>query len=260
MMKGNGGESAGRALVSIITPVYNSEKFLRATISAVRSQSYQVWEHILVDDCSSDRSAEIVRELATKDRRIKLIENERNGGPGASRNRGIEHASGKFIAFCDSDDYWHPQKLEWQIKYMEENDLFFSYGAYQRVTEDGEHLDVFEPDDTLTYWNLLRTNQVGCLTAVYDAKALGKMYMDLLRKRQDYGLWLNILKSGKVERAHKVPAPEPLAYYRVRQNSVSSNKLDLVRYNWALLRKHQELDLLSSLYFLTWQVYHSISK
>jgi glycosyltransferase involved in cell wall biosynthesis len=198
-------------LISIITPSYNSCEFISQTINSVLAQSFSNWEMIIVDDCSVDDSIHVINDFIQKDSRIKLILNDKNEGAAVCRNKAIESASGKYIAFLDSDDLWEPFKLEKQINFMEENDVPFTYSSYALIDEQGHSLHrIITPNAQLNYFDLLRENQIGCLTAIYDQEVLGKCYMPLIRKRQDYGLWLSILKISPI--AYR--APGVLAKYR----------------------------------------------
>lgn len=233
------------ALVTVVTANYNAEHFVAETIESVLAQTYRNWEMIIVDDCSTDRSLNIINYYLKKDSRIRLIKLEKNGGPAVARNRAIEEAKGRYIAFLDSDDLWMPDKLEKQIAYMEQNSVVFSYGAYDLIDEGGETLGHFSIPQKLGYSDLLKTCPIGCLTAVYDTEAFGKVTMPLIRKRQDYGLWLKLLK--KTDYAYGIN--ETLAIYRVRKNSVSSNKLKAAQYQWKIYRDVEKLGLSRSLYY-----------
>lgn len=236
--------------VTIITPLYNSEDFISETIESVLSQSYQNWEMIMVDDCSTDRGVEIVKKFQRKDDRIKLIELEKNSGAAVARNTAIKKANGRYISFLDSDDLWHPEKLESQIRFMQNNGYAFSYTNYQKMTKSGKLIDeIVKSPLELDYYKALHTNYIGCLTAIYDTKKLGKVYMPEIRKRQDYGLWLKILKQVNGHRLN-----ENLAYYRVRNNSVSSNKLNLIKYNWKLYRDIENLSIFRSSYYILYSI------
>lgn len=218
-----------KELVSIITPSYKSEKFISQTIESVLAQTYQNWEMLIVDDASPDNSNEIIEEYCKKDSRIKLIKLEKNSGPAVARNRAIEEAKGRFIAFLDADDLWKPEKLEKQIKFMKEKDCALSYSAYETMSEEGVPQNKFlNPPLKISYEDLLKSNYIGCLKSIYDIQKVGKVYMPLIKKRQDYGLWLRILK--KTEFAYGLN--EPLAIYRIMSDSVSSNKFKLLRFNY----------------------------
>lgn len=242
--------------VSIITPVYNSEEFLRETIDSVIAQTYQNWEHILVDDCSTDKSASIIKEYANKDSRIRYFKLTENSGAGLARNKAIEIAKGRYIAFLDSDDLWLSEKLEIQLQFMQSKNVVFSFSSYLQIDEHGEEVrKKVLANAHITYNRALKYNPVGCLTAIYDSKILGKCFMPLIRKRQDFALWLKILK-----RVDGYGIMTPLAYYRLRRDSISSNKLNLIKYQWELYRHIEKLSFGKSVYYLLTSIIHSLMK
>jgi len=242
-------------MVSVITPLHNCALFLSDTIESVLAQTLQGLEMIIVDDCSSDNSLEIAHSFARQDSRIRVTRLENNSGPAVARNTAIKMAGGQYIAFLDSDDLWRPEKLEKQIAFMRTNGYAFSYTHYEKISESGQHLDQYvTPPERLSYSDLLKSNQIGCLTAVYDASILGKVYMPLIRKRQDYGLWLRILKT----KSFAYGLPESLAFYRVRSKSVSSNKVEMLKYNWMLFRDVERLSVYRSSYYLAWNIARKI--
>jgi glycosyltransferase involved in cell wall biosynthesis len=244
-------------LVSIIMPNYNSARFVEETIVSVFAQTYENWELILVDDCSSDDSITIIESLMAEDKRIKLIKLAENSGPAIARNRGIEEAKGRYIAFLDSDDTWHPEKLSKQISFMQEHDIALCYTGYYRIEEQsGKIIDQINVPQKVDYNELLKQNIIGCLTAMYDTQKLGKVYMPDILKRQDFALWLTILK--KIPYAYGLD--EPLAHYRVRTASVSSNKILASKYNWKLYREVEKLPLHKAIYCFGWYTYKSILK
>ena len=243
-------------LVSIITPSYKSEKFISQTIKSVLKQTYQNWEMIIVDDVSPDNSNKIIEWYIKKDSRIKLIKLEKNSGPAITRNAGIKEAKGRYISFLDADDLWLPKKLEKQISFMNENDIVLSYSSYYSIDEKDRNLGMFITKEQVNYSDLLKTNNIGCLTAIYDTAKIGKLFMPNIIKRQDYGLWLKILKIiGETK-----GIIEPLAIYRIRENSVSSNKFKAAKYQWKIYREVEKLGLVKSLYYFTYYVYNGIRK
>lgn len=242
-------------LVSIITPTYNSSEFIEETIYSVLNQTYENWELILVDDCSSDNTIKLISNFAEKDKRILILKNEKNEGAAISRNKAIKIAKGRFIAFLDSDDLWFPSKLEKQVEFSIINKFALTYSAYQKISEDGSLLGIISVPKKVSYKSILKTCSIGCLTAMYDTSILGKIYMPNIRKRQDYGLWLKILK--KIDFAHGMN--EILAQYRVRKNSISSNKLKAAKYQWKVYREVENLSLLSSIYyFINYFIYGTL--
>jgi glycosyltransferase involved in cell wall biosynthesis len=234
-------------LVSIVTPTYNCENFIQETIDSVINQSYENWELILVDDCSNDNTIEILNLYQKNDSRIVLIQLARNEGAAKARNVAIEKASGRYIAFIDSDDLWLPQKLELQIAFMREHEIALSYSSYQKIYEDGTNTNLtIQAKPKLDYQTMLRNNYIGCLTAIYDTGQIGKVYMPSIRKRQDWALWLKILK--KTEYAYGIN--EPLAKYRLRNESISSAKVNLIKFNWKIYREIEGFSRLMSLYYM----------
>lgn len=219
-------------LVSIITPSYNSANYIMDTIESIINQTYPYWELLITDDCSTDNSVEIIANYVVKDSRIKLLKTETNSGAGVCRNKSIENAQGRFIAFCDSDDCWFPHKLEKQLKFMRLKESALSYSSYMVMDESKTIMGIAVCMSVIDYKAMIREDGIGCLTAIYDTEKVGKMYFPSIRKRQDWGLWLEILSKCKVSYGIK----EPLAYYRVRRNSISSNKLALVKYNINIYR------------------------
>jgi glycosyltransferase involved in cell wall biosynthesis len=224
-------------------PSYNSSQFIRQSIDSVTNQTYKNWELIISDDNSIDNSIEIITEYIAKDNRIKLIKSGVNSGPAISRNKAIDLSQGRFIAFLDSDDLWHEQKLEKQINFMTENNVVLCYGLYETISEDGSFLSASKKLPlSIDYNGLLKNQVIGCLTAVYDTSLCGKQKMPVIRKRQDFALWLKILKQG-----HKAFClNEIIGQYRLRSHSVSSNKFIAVKYTWKLYREIEHLTFFQS--------------
>lgn len=238
-------------LVTVITPVFNAEFYMSATIESVIAQTYENWEMIIVDDSSADNSVEIAASYASRDNRVHLVELDANSGAARARNVGIEQARGRYIAFIDSDDLWKPSKLEKQVAFMRKSGSALSYGAYDVIDATGQTKAKFVPPETLTYTDLLKTNSIGCLTAMYDTKQLGKVLMPLVRRRQDLGLWLKILK--RIPEARGLD--EPLAQYRVHSDSMSADKWKSAMAQWVIYRQVEKLNLFQSLrYFVLYAI------
>lgn len=184
-------------LVSIITPMYNSEKFIEATIKSVLNQTYQEWEMLIIDDCSTDNSPNIVKSYMQQDSRIKCIKTETNKGVSNARNLALSKATGQFIAFLDSDDQWNSSKLEKQVNFMLENDYVISFTSYELMDENDKKLNkVIKVPPNVDYRRLLKGNILGCLTVVIDKSKLDfEIRMSGVR-HEDYVLWLSILKKG----------------------------------------------------------------
>lgn len=244
-------------LVSIITPVYNAEKYIEETLKSVSNQTYSNWEHVLVDDCSSDHSVEIIEELAKTDPRIKLIKLTENSGPAVARNKAIDLATGRYLAFLDADDVWFDFHLKDSLEFMNSSGYDFVFASYKRADENLNFIySDFEVPAKVSYTDILKTNSISCLTAVVDTKNLGKKKMPLIRKRQDMGLWLNYLK----DTAYAYGIKQPHAIYRIRENSLSRNKFNLIKYQWEFYRKVEHLSVLNSFYYLVLWTYSGYKK
>ena len=243
--------------VSVITPVYNLASYLGDAIESVRRQSYSDWEHILVDDCSTDRSWEVLCEYSEKEPRIKVIRLQRNSGAAEARNTAIRAAGGRYIAFLDGDDIWEFDKLEVQIGSMKEGALGFTFTDYIEVDEKNtETVGIVKGPDRVSAEDILRSNPICCSTAIYDTKYVGKVYMPLIRKRQDGGLWIRLVQRG----LEPTKITKSLMRYRVRPNSVSSNKLAAVYYVWLLYRRVLDLGFVASTWRAICYAFISIGK
>lgn len=235
-----------RNLVSIITPVYNSEKFIDKTATSVFNQTYNNWEWILIDDYSTDNSWDILKKLSERDSRVKIYKNKKNLKSGKTRNLAIKKAKGIYIAFLDSDDLWHKDKLTIQITFMQENNYFFSHTSYGYIDEEGNKIkSTFHVRREVSYKQLLKRTEISCLTAIYNADQIGKFYMSEHARKQDYALWLAILKSG-------VPSfgiDKELAFYRQVKNSATSNKYKLILKHITFLTETQNISTIRALYY-----------
>lgn len=232
--------------VSVITPVWNAAATLAATVASVRAQSAPDWEMWLIDDGSTDASLALAEGLAAQDPRIRVLELGENRGPGAARNAGIRAARGRFIAFLDADDLWRPEKLAVQLAVLRAGHPFV-FSAYRRMDEGGRTLGVAAAPERIDYARALRGNAIGCLTAIYDTAHFGKVEMPEIRRRQDYALWLALLRRGPAARG----LPDVLADYRVRPGSLSADKWVAARATWAVLREVERLPApRASYYFL----------
>lgn len=219
-------------LVSIITPTYNSVAFVAETIESIIAQTYLNWELLVTDDCSTDETCSIIERYAAADKRIKLFRLDTNSGAGSARNFSIDRAQGRYIAFCDSDDRWYPEKLEKQLAFMTDKDCGLSYTSYLTCDERGDNTGIVVCRKKETLFSTKCDNGIGCSTAIYDTQKVGKIRMPLIRKRQDWGLLLRILSKCRVAYGMK----EPLAIYRLRNNSLSQKKSSLIKYNIAVYK------------------------
>ncbi|MCG9597832.1 glycosyltransferase [Vibrio sp. Isolate25] len=244
-------------LVSIITPCYNPGLELLETIKSVQKQTYKNYEHIIVDDCSTQPLPEEVLACIEDDKQIVFIRRSWNAGPAVTRNRALSCARGRFIAFLDSDDLWHPEKLEQQISFMLTKGVSFSYTSYEVFDAKGKILGLRTPPPTLTYKDILKSNQIGCLTAIYDAQVLGKVYMPNIVKRQDMGLWLKILRNINCAQGL---VDKPLARYRVGTVSLSSNKFSVLKYQWRIYREVEKLSFIKSINYFRHYAYKGLTR
>ena len=239
-------------------PVHNAEKYLSESISSVLQQTYPYWELLIVDDCSTDNSLAIINRYAVLDARIRCLKTDApSGSPCLPRNLGIKAAQGRFIAFLDSDDCWLPNKLEQQLYlFGETGTIGLVFSDYEKMSEEGErnHRVVKAPHE-VDYKHLLRGNVIGCLTAIYDTSKVGKMFF-MQHTHEDYILWLSILKKGFVA----VNTGTVEALYRVRRNSVSSNKLKVLSWQWDIYRNIEKTGLLKAMYYFAHYAYKAYRK
>jgi len=245
-----------KELVSIITPSYNSSKFIEETIASVQAQTYSYWEMLITDDGSTDNSFEIIKKICKKDSRIKLF-SIKNAGPAVARNNSIKHAKGKYIAFIDSDDLWMSEFLSTSIKFITKSEgfIFSSYKRCNETTLKEQYKDFIVPEN-VTYMDILKTNSISCLTAFIDIEKLGKEFMPEVLYRQDMGLWLKYLKKINYAKGIK----ETLAIYRIRDNSHSRNKKKLLKPQWYFYRHVENLSLVTSVYLMIVWGYRGFKK
>jgi len=234
-----------KELVSIITPSYNSAKFIEETIHSVFSQTYENWEWLITDDLSKDNTVEILQKYTEP--RIKLQVLEQNGGAGNARNKSLERAKGRYIAFLDSDDLWHPEYLETMINYMTENNAELVYCNYSRCSEYTMEpiLKDFEADTVVTFSNLLKTCRLAPVSTMYDTKRTGKFFFPVKSKREDHVMWLNLLK----EIPKGYPLEQTLAKYRMRENSVSRKKKNIIKDQYLVYKDFMGFSTIKSLYY-----------
>ena len=235
-------------LVSVIMPSYNAGKKIADSIQSVLSQTYQNLELLITDDASTDVFTQlIIKDFAQKDKRLKVHFLDQNRGTGYARNEAIKRAQGRFIAFCDSDDRWTIDKLQVQLNFMQEKNCAICCSTYIICDSNNDEIGINIPPQIITYNMLKRDNKIGCLTAMYDTHKLGKkFYMPAIRKRQDWALLLQIMKESHVCYAYTL---KPLAYYCKRKNSISSNKISLIKYNLAVYHQILGYSLLKSYFY-----------
>ena len=233
--------------VSIITPSYNCGRYIAETIESVLAQTHTNWEMIIVDDCSTDNTCDVVAKYASADARIIYHLLDENSGAAVARTKAMEMASGDFMAFLDSDDLWTPEKLETQLEFMHVNGYNFTATAYRKMNEDGTEIHrTMTPPEKTDYNRLLLDCPVGNSTIMYNVKSMGKFSVPNILKRNDDALWLKMLKTER----YIYGMPSVMMSYRVRSNSISSNKLALVKYHWILYRDIEKISLVYAAYLI----------
>lgn len=234
-------------LVSIIMPTYNCAKFIGETIESIQAQTYSSWELIIIDDCSIDNTKEVVERYVESDKRITYNCLEKNSGAAMARTTAMNLANGEYMAFCDSDDIWTSNKLEKQLKFMKKSNYAFTCTAYEQIDENSNSLDkIIKPKERCDYNRLLLDCPVGNSTVMYNVKKMGKFEVPNIRKRNDDALWLQMLKKEK----YIYGMPDVLMKYRIRKNSISSNKFKVIKYHWILYRDVEHLSIFRSLFHI----------
>jgi len=233
-------------LISIVTPCYNDEKYIGEAIESVLAQSYQNWELFVVDDSSTDNSAEIIRSYCEKDSRIRYFKTDfPTGSPVIPRNMAIEKAAGRLIAFLDSDDVWFPTKLEEQIKLFSDEKTAIVFSNHEKINEDGKRKKrVIIAPKIVTYKRLLKENCIRNSAGMYDTEKVGKVHLQNINY-EDFVLWLEILKKGYI--AQNTNTVEIL--YRIRKNSISDNKIRAAKWTWNIYRNVEKLGFFKSMYY-----------
>lgn len=238
---------------SIITPCYNAGPLIAETIDSVLNQTFAKWEMLIIDDCSSDNSVEVINHYMRNDERIRLLKtSKKSGSPSLPRNIGIENANGKYIAFLDADDVWLPDKLEKELDFAEKNGHDIVYSYYEKMNFEGKRDNrLVTTRPVSTYQSLLKSNSIPCLTSVVTREAIGSTRFKQI-PQEDFCFWLDILKRGY--KAHNLC--EVTALYREAKSSRSANKIDMFKGYWNVIRNHQAISLIPAWYYMiTYTVY-----
>lgn len=244
-------------LVSVIIPCYNMEKYIAYTIESVQRQTYPHWELLIVDDASTDKTVNIVESHQKQDDRIHFFVKPSHSGIADTRNRCIQMAKGRYLAFLDSDDLWHPEKLERQLNFMTERNIGFCYSSYDCVDEAGNPLGkTVKAIGNLTYEAYMKNTIIGCSTVMVDTAIIGEVVVPNFRTSEDAATWFNILKKGFLAYAIE----QPLTSYRIRQHSASSNKLKASSDLWKVYRQQEKLSLFKALGYFFSYAYNAIKK
>ncbi|WP_318411633.1 glycosyltransferase family 2 protein [Photobacterium leiognathi] len=224
--------------VSIITPIYNAEKYIIETIESVINQTYKNWEYILVDDCSTDNTVNLINDSFRNDSRIKVISSPSNGGAGLARNIGLEKASSNYIAFLDSDDLWSPTKLEKQIEFMQANNSAIVHCSYSFIDEESKSIpgrvNVSKYVDLNSY---MKNTEIGMSTSLINRNIVGDFRLNPMRTRQDTKLWITLLGKGFIANG----LDDDLVLYRIRHGQISGNKFVIA---WRTLKLYLSVDSL----------------
>lgn len=236
-------------VVSIITPCFNCEKYLKETIESVQAQTFHDWEMIIVDDCSTDSSYKIAEQASKLDTRISVYKNEQNMGACYSRNYATDKARGRFIAFLDSDDVWYAEKLKEQLDFMQKNNCDFCFSEYEIIDSESQPLyKKARVINRLNYKKNLFHNFPGCLTVIYDSEKTGKIYGNKKGNADDYDLFLNVLKKT----SNAMGLKKVLAKYRRHSSSISYNRFGMLKEHFMVLHKlHKIPALLAAFYLFT---------
>lgn len=242
-------------LVSIIMPSWNTGRFISESIQSVLNQTYTNWELIIVDDCSTDNTDEIIASF--HDDRIRYFKNEHNSGAALTRNKAIREARGEWIAFLDSDDLWKPEKLERQLKFMNENDYLFSYHEYEKIDEESNPLNVYVSGPAVvTKHKMYNYGYPGCLTFMYSAKAFGEIQIKDIKKNNDYAILLKLCK-----KANCYLLKENLAKYRIRKQSISHDKFKKkLKSHYDLFHYCDEKPAPVAVWFACWNMFYGVMK
>ena len=244
-------------LISIITPSYNSEKYLKECIESVLNQTYSNWEMLIVDDASIDGSRSIIESYSSKEPRIKAILLDKNIGASEARNIAIDKSEGRYIAFLDSDDIWFSEKLDVQLMFMRDNKCSFTFSSYEIITEDGLKVTsrILVPIK-ISYSQYLKNTIIGCLTVMIDKSKFDNIKMPILRSSHDMALWLELLREG----GYAYGIQQPLAQYRNVKSSNTSNKFKAACDVWKVYRYHENLSFLYSIYNFMFYVFNAFKK
>lgn len=247
-------------IVSIITPAYNSQNQIMDTYLCLCAQTHKHWEWVVTDDCSTDNTYQVLNDLALKDPRLKIFQNDQNRGAAYSRNNSLKHTSGEYIAFLDSDDLWKPHKISQQLTMMTHNlNINFSFTAYELIGAEGNPInkiiDLQGNNLSFDYTDMLKKSAtLGCSTVMLRKETFPEIIMPSLRTGQDYALWLQILKSG--QKAYLLN--EVLTQYRILPNSISRNKFKKAKRQWEIYRKVENISLMKSCYFFCFYAWRAV--
>lgn len=244
-------------MISIIMPAYNAERYLNEAVESVLGQTNSLWELLIVDDNSHDRTAQVAQEYQKRDCRIRYIKNEVNAGASESRNRGVREARGEWIAFLDSDDRWMPEKLEMQLRYAKEQNAEFVFTGSAFMDESGEKLDYYlSVPQQIAYRQLLKQNLISCSSVLIKRELLLQNPMPAGDMHEDFATWLSILKKTGI---NAYGLDQPLLIYRISSNSKSGNKWKAAKMTYRVYR-YMRLSWWEAGYYWGWYAWKSLKK
>lgn len=244
-------------LISIVLPTYNSEKYISLTIDSIRSQDYLNWELVITDDASTDNTVNIIKHYREIDERIKIHRLKVNSGAALSRNMSLQYCKSRFIAFIDSDDIWNNQKLTVQVSFMKKTCCPISFTSYKLIDEKGNCLNQeVKSTEKVDYFFYLKNTIIGMSTSMVNTSITGPLLFKNLRTRQDTYLWITLLKKGFIAYGIK----QPLVSYRVRNDSISSNKIKAAKQVWNLYFKFEKLGFLKSSFYFCFYTFNAVKK
>lgn len=232
-------------LVSVIIPVYNCGDYIKETIDSVLNQTYSNFEVIIVDDCSTDNTSSVIKSFNSN--KIKYFRLDINSGAAIARNNAIHYSTGTYLAFLDADDLWDKYKLEKQINFMINNNYTFTSTLYQRIDSNSKKINWISKHFFKRDYELLLKRCPGNSTVIYNCSKLGKIYIPNVRKRNDYVMWLSLIKKSN----YMYELDEVLSFYRIRNDSLSNKKSELVKYQWHVYREIEKLSFFKSIYILS---------
>lgn len=244
-------------LVSIIMPSWNTGRFIGESIQSVLNQTYKNWELIIVDDCSTDNTDEIVTSF--DDERIRYFRNDKNSGAALTRNKAMREARGEWIAFLDSDDLWMPEKLEKQLSFMKENGYTFSFTEYEKIDEESKPLNIYvSGPEKVNKHKMYNYDYIGQLTMIYNAKVFGLIQIKDIKKNNDYAIRLQLFRK---KGACCYLLKENLAKYRIRKNSISHDKISKkLKSHFDLFHFCDEKPALVALWYACWNMFYGLQK
>ena len=241
-------------LVSIIMPAYNCAEWIGKSIDSVIAQTYENWELIIVDDCSTDDTLTVIKEYSQTDTRIKWYKLKHNSGAAIARNTAVDKAKGVYLAFLDSDDLWKTEKLQKQIRFMSDNRYDFTCTDYGKVDENDVINNITIRCEKKYDYDMVLKRCPGNSTIIYNCESLGKFHAINIKRRNDFVMWLAVIKKAK----YAYGLQEILGYHRVRSGSISYKKSDLMKYQWKVYRKIERLCIVKSLYLMIYKITDTI--